>query len=390
MSKIILKGITWGHSRGITPLLAISQRYSELHPEVTLIWDKRTLQEFADYPIEALTKKYDLLIIDHPWVGHAAATRCILPLENKIPAEHLLDNMQHAVGRSHQSYYYDNHQWALAIDAAAPVASYRSDLLEKNGATVPRTWQEITELAKKGRVAIPSIPIDLLMNFYMLCIAEGSEPFSSEEKVIDNTTGLKTLDTMKALWSFIDKKMFTYNPIEVAEIMSSTDDYWYCPFAYGYSNYSRNGYSRHLLTYTDLVQFRQNNQLRSTLGGTGLAVSSSTNNETWSLRFAIWSTSPEIQSTLYVTHGGQPGHRVAWLSEMANRCCNNFFTNTLATMDRAYIRPRYYGYLDFQDQAGTLLQEYLLNKEGPEKTLDKINNLYRNSKIQTKGFKETL
>jgi len=383
MNKIILKGITWGHSRGITPLLAISQRFSELHPEVSLIWDKRTLQEFADYPIEALTKKYDLLIIDHPWVGHAAATGCILPLENKVPAEHLMDNLQHTVGGSHQSYYYDNHQWALAIDAAAPVASYRGDLLEKHDTPVPHTWPEVMELAKKGKVAVPSIPIDLLMNFYMLCIAEGNEPFKSEEKVIDNMTGLKALDTMKALWSLIDKKMFAYNPIEVAEIMSSTDDYWYCPFAYGYSNYSRNGYARYLLTYTDIVQFSKNKWLRSTLGGTGLAISSSTNNETWSLRFAVWSTSAEIQSTLYAAHGGQPGHGLAWHNEMANYYCHNFFLNTLATMDRTYTRPRYNGYLTFQDQAGALLQAYLWKKERPERTLDKINSLYRNSKIHT-------
>ena len=64
MAGVILNGITWGHSRGITPLLAVSQRYAELHPEVEIQWKKRTLQEFADYPIENLTKDYDLLIID--------------------------------------------------------------------------------------------------------------------------------------------------------------------------------------------------------------------------------------------------------------------------------------------------------------------------------------
>src|SRR5688500_10341947 len=50
MAEITLKGITWGHSRGITPLLAAAQRYSELHPEIEITWSKRTLQAFADYP----------------------------------------------------------------------------------------------------------------------------------------------------------------------------------------------------------------------------------------------------------------------------------------------------------------------------------------------------
>ena len=87
MSDTILKGITWGHSRGITPLLAAAQRWSELHPGVTITWDKRSLQQFADHPIEKLTEQYDLLIIDHPWVGRAASLQCVLPLDNYLPAD---------------------------------------------------------------------------------------------------------------------------------------------------------------------------------------------------------------------------------------------------------------------------------------------------------------
>lgn len=380
MDKIILKGITWGHSRGFTPLLATSQRFSELHPEVEIIWDKRSLQEFADYPVEKLTTKYDLLIIDHPWVGCAAATGCILPLDDYLSEEYLSDQMRNSVGVSHRSYQYEGHQWALAIDAATPVASYRPDLFKKYEASVPDTWQEVIALAEKGKLAVPSIPIDLLMNYYMFCIAHGNEPFRDDEKIVDNETGLSALDTMKELWSNVDKKMFNYNPIAVAELMSSTDDYWYCPFAYGYSNYSRKGYASHLLNYTDLVRFRKDERLCSTLGGTGLAISSFTKNKTWSIRYASWVVSAEIQSTLYVANGGQPGHRAAWQSETANYYCNDFFMNTLAALDSAYLRPGYNGYLHFQDHAGILLHEYLLGSGRPEIVLKKMNELYRNSK----------
>lgn len=380
MDKIILKGITWGHSRGITPLLAASQRFSELHPEVEITWDKRTLQEFADYPIEKLTQLYDLLIIDHPWVGCAAATGCIVPLDNLLSKEYLSDQMRNSVGHSHQSYYYRGHQWALAIDAATPVASYRSDLFKKSNSAVPDTWQDVINLAKRGKLAVPSIPIDLLMNFYMFCAAHGNVPFADEEKIIDDETGIKAIDTMKELWSIVNKKMFAYNPITIAELMSFTDNYWYCPFAYGYSNYSRKGYASHLLTYTDVVQFKEGKRLRSTLGGTGLAISSFTQNKTWSIRFASWVVSPEIQSTLYVENGGQPGHRAAWESETANCYCNNFFLNTLPTIDRAFMRPRYNGYLSFQDRAGTLLQEHLLETGNAEQLLRNMNELYRSSR----------
>src|ERR1700754_4050673 len=110
MGAVVLNGITWGHSRGITPLLAISQRYAELHPGVEIRWKKRTLQEFADYPIEKLTTEYDLLIIDHPWVGTAAATGCVLPLNEYLPAAYLEDQLLHTTGASHESYNYEGSQ----------------------------------------------------------------------------------------------------------------------------------------------------------------------------------------------------------------------------------------------------------------------------------------
>jgi len=168
MEAIVLNGITWGHSRGITPLLAASQRYSELHPGIEIRWKKRTLQEFADFPIEKLTHDYDLLIIDHPWVGCAAATGSVLPLNEFLSEAYLNDQLNNSVGYSHLSYNYYDKQWALAIDAATPAASYRKDLLEKNNYRLPSTWDEVLELAKAGKVAVPAIPIDLLMNFWIV------------------------------------------------------------------------------------------------------------------------------------------------------------------------------------------------------------------------------
>jgi multiple sugar transport system substrate-binding protein len=285
MAKITLKGITWGHSRGITPLLAFSQRFNEKYPDVEVVWKKRTLQEFADFPIEKLVETYDLLIIDHPWVGCADATRCVLPLNQYLPKEYLDNQDENTVGYSHRSYNYGGHQWALAIDAATPVASYRKDLMAANGAQLPNTWEELLALAKKGKVAAPAIPIDLLMNFYTFCVAHGTEPFLSKIEVIDVATGLKALETMRSFYSLLDKSMFAKNPIAVAEVMSNTDNYWYCPFAYGYSNYSRVGYSKQLLHYTGLVTF-EGKRLRSTLGGTGLAVSESSENKDWAVKFA--------------------------------------------------------------------------------------------------------
>jgi multiple sugar transport system substrate-binding protein len=379
MENTVLKGITWGHSRGITPLLAYAQRFSELYPHVDVQWKKRTLQEFADFPIEELTKEYDLLIIDHPWVGRAAATNCVLPLEKHLPKEYLNDQQKNSVGGSHESYEYNHHQWALAIDAATPVASYRADLLQKHGIVVPATWDDVMQLAKEGKVAVPAIPIDLLMNFYTFCLAHGKEPFQNETEMIDEETGLQALQTMRDFYSLVNKKMFSCNPIAVAEAMSKSDEFWYCPFAYGYSNYARKGYAKHQLHYTDVVSFN-GEKLRTTIGGTGIAVSAFSQHKELAVRFAKEIVSPQCQATFYVQHGGQSGHRAAWEDESANALCNNYFVNVLPAMQRGYIRPRYNGYLHFQDLAGDPIRRFLWHGGQPVKVLKELNKIYQQSR----------
>jgi multiple sugar transport system substrate-binding protein len=420
-TEVIIKGITWGHSRGYTPLVAAAQRFWELHPGITIVWEKRTLQQFADYPIEALARVYDLLIIDHPWVGTAAETGAVLPLDQHLPADYLKDQADNSVGYSHQSYFYGGHQWALAIDAATPVASYRPDLL----GNAPDTWDEVLAIARKGRLAVPAIAIDLLMNFYTFCIAHGARPFQSEDRVIDPATGEAALDTMRELYGAIDKKFFHANPIAVAEYMTATDDYWYCPFAYGYSNYARDGYARKRLAYADLVRFDhrppatdlhasgiadhrppatdpsasavaipasavapnassadlrpRNNRLRTTIGGTGLAIAANTKYPAECLDFAQYVCSAKTQSTFYMEHGGQPGHRQAWLNDKANRLTHNYFYTVLPAMDRGYMRPRYHGYGYFQDHAGDAIREFLLGQRDTKSTLNTLENLYAQS-----------
>ena len=382
MEKIILKGITWGHSRGITPLLAFSQRFSELNPSIEIQWTKRSLQEFADFPLEKLTQQYDLLIIDHPWVGCAAATESVLALEQYISQEYLKDQLENSVGGSHQSYAFNQHQWALAIDAATPAASYRADLFEKNNATLPLTWDDLISLANDGKVAVPAIPIDLLMNFYMFCIAKGETPFNNDEVVIGLETGKAALTMMHELYSRVDKKMFELNPIGVAELMTKSDDYWYCPFAYCYSNYSREGYAEKILTYADMVQFN-NVRFRSTIGGTGLAISAFSQHKDIALEFATSIVSSKCQSTFYVENGGQPGHKAAWISQKNNKLCNDFFENLLPVMENGFIRPRYNGYLYFQDHAGDHIHQYLLHGGDEEDVLNQINCLYKKSLLSS-------
>ena len=99
--------------------------------------------------------------------------------------------------------------------------------------------------------------------------------------------------------------------------------------------------------------------------------------------------SENCQKTMYVQHGGQPGHLSAWKDHKANYLTNNFFHNVLPVMENGYIRPRYDGYLHSQDHAGIPLQRCVMNNENEKDTLNKMNEIYRVS-IQKKQLTDLL
>ena len=371
-----LRGMTWNHSRGFTPMVATAQRFAEFHPGIEVIWEKRSLQEFADQPIDGLSGRYDMLVIDHPWAGYASAAGLLLPLDEHLPAAFLADQAANSVGASHQSYCFGGHQWALAIDAAAPVASWRPDLMAAG--EVPEKWDTVLHGARQGGVLMPGIAVDTLMNFYMVCSTLGEDVCQREGYVVTLQAGVQALYILRELALVLDPVFWDLNPIGVYEAMTLSDKYTYCPFAYGYSNYSRPGYARKPLAFGDMVEL-EGRRCRTTLGGAGLAISSRCANLQAALDYAAFVADPVCQRTLYFEAGGQPGHRSAWTDDRVNSLCGNFFRNTLAALDRAYLRPRYPGYIYFQDRAGTPIRDFMRNGGDPRAVVAKLNALYHES-----------
>jgi multiple sugar transport system substrate-binding protein len=370
-----LKGITWNHTRGLLPMVATAQRFTELNPRIEISWEKRSLQEFADASIEDLAKRFDLLVIDHPWTGFGAQTNAILPLSDYLSADYIKDQEINTVGRSYESYVFSNKLWALPIDAATPVAAARLDILEKHSFKVPETYNELLALAKKGLVAFAGIPVDVLMSFYMYCCSLGEAPFQFQEKVISMETGTKALQLFRELAQLIDPANFNRNPIQVYEAMVNSDEIAYCPFAYGYSNYSRIGYSQNLLHFYDLVRLNDQPMI-SSLGGTGLAISSFSQHIPEALKYAEFTASSQVQQNIFADNGGQPGHLQAWKSDRINQLTHHYFKNTLPALQRAFLRPRYSGHMYFQDHAGDVVRDYLMNGGNEELILEGLNALY--------------
>ena len=379
-TTITLKGMTWDHSRGFVSVVATSQRFHELNPNIDITWSKRSLQEFADHPIGDLAEQFDFLVIDHPWAGFAAASGVLLPLEQHLPGEFLQSLADNSVGQSHKSYEFNGQQWALAIDAACPVSARRPDLLDKAGVAAPQTFDELIALGKQGLVCCPSIPLDVYGNFLNLLTAAGESIFVSDDDIVSREAGVTALERLKQLADVVPHEFFDLNPIRTMEVMSTTNDFAYAPYTYGYTNYSRRAYAKHAVAFGDVIGMKADKPGSTMLGGTGLAISSKCQHPEIAAQYAQFVASEEVQSGLFYQAGGQPGHRQAWLNQEADRECMSFFSNTLPTLDRAFIRPRYSGYLDFQDNAGFPIQDFLKGGGSASTLFDKLNAMYRESK----------
>lgn len=372
-SLICLSGITWNHTRGLLPMQATAQRFSELHPGIEILWQKRSLQQFADAPLSDLASRFDLLVIDHPSMGEAAHHNLLLPLDEHIPADFLTDQDANSVGASHRSYRYKGHQYALAIDAAAPISGCRPDLLSRAGVEPPRTWEDLLAVARRGLATLPAIPIDSLMNLFMLANALDAEPFSDPDRVIPlHAAGSEALRLLRELVHQAAPGSLERNPIKTWQLLTASDTVAYCPFAYGYSNYSRTGYAAHTLKTGALISLN-GKQLRSTLGGAGLAISKHCKHPEAAVEYALFAASAETQRTLYAFSGGQPGHRAAWLDPDLNAHTHDFFRNTLSTLDAAWVRPRFPGFIAFQDTASTIVHDYLVHGGSEHSVLQRMD-----------------
>ncbi|MCH2209381.1 MAG: extracellular solute-binding protein [Lentisphaerales bacterium] len=375
---IELKGIAWNHTRGFTSVVATAQRFEELNPQVRITWEKRSLQAFADATMEDLTGSYDLLIMDNPHVSIAARDKNLLPFDDYLSAEFIQNQAANSVGKSHASYNVDGKQWTLATDAATPVATWREDLMEKNGLEVPQTWEELLDLARAGHVGFASIPIDTLMHHYMLCKALGAPAFTSQTEVAPRQIMIQAIEMYKELVDLCPADCLELNPIGIAEKMTQSDAIAYSPFNYGYSNYSKENYGGKTLKAGGLVSFK-GKRLCSTLGGAGIAISANTAHAEVAMKYCEFTASAESQKGFYFDFGGQPGHRQAWLDERVNKASKDFFKDTLETLDEATMRPQYYGYMHFQDEASPVIFDAVRGAISIENAVDRMNDIYRES-----------
>lgn len=379
---IELRGIAWDHPRGYKPLIAVSNEFIKNNPNVSIKWYVRSLKEFGDMRIEELIERYDLITIDHPYMGQADKNGLLLKLEEQL-TDDVLDTMEkQSLGACFRVYRYNNHIYALPIDAAALVAAFRKDIIAETRLSLPKTQEELKSFYGKVpagfSVAWALCPTDIWCTFLTLCAQNAGAGFI-DNHLIDTTVGSQVLNEIKFHLDFIHPESMNWNPIQILERMGNDEEIIYSPYLFGYTNYSRLAYTKNLVHFSNSPIGAQKN-ISTILGGVGLAVSAQCKYPSTAASFVEFVAGAEIQEGIFTRNGGQPGNIKAWQSIENNQLCNNFFNDTILTIENAYIRPQHPGWNQFQEQGADLIHEGVLKNRNSEKIMKELNTLYQSMK----------
>ena len=355
--EINLRGMTWSDPRGYDPVVTAAAQFSNNHPEVSISWDKRSLQGFESTAVTALAKQYDLMIIDHPHVGAAVRDGCLLPLDEFSDASDLLTLANETVGKSFYSYFLQTHQWALPVDAATQVQAHRPDLSGR-----ATNWADVVTRARDGVVVWPLRPPHSLMSFFTLVANSGTPCSVGNGALISDRQGQKAFELMLAVARYVDPVCFEMDPIAALDALATGERYHLAPLVYLYAGYSRSGYRPQQIAFSNFPPAGKSGPLGSALGGTGIAVSANTKHPQMCAKFARWLASSECQCKTYVNANGQPANALAWSNEAANDQVLDAYYNTRSSHEAAWLRPRHAGYLNFQNVAACIINEVLQNK----------------------------
>jgi multiple sugar transport system substrate-binding protein len=383
---IKLRGITWDHPRGYQPLAANVAAFTAEHPEIEVEWHRRSLRDFGVQPVEVLAETYDLLVIDHPFCGRARATGCLLDLRPLFPPAFQDMLERESVGPSTRSYDYQGGIWGLPTDAAAQVASYRPDLLARLDAAPPTTAEEVLALGRRARKAglylgLPSVASDSACLVASLAANLG-RPIREQDDLLLPTDVFDTvLDHLAALRELAHPNAPFMNPIATYDAMSTADEIAYTPYGFSYVTYSTPGAPR-AIRFANVAGPGPDPAAGAILGGAGCAISARCRDVAAAVEYLTWVHQPAHMAGRYLAENGQPGSRAAWTDPALDEIHGGFFSGTLGTMEKAWVRPRFDGFIPAFEHMGEAVHAWLAGEAPREGLIASCNSTYARASQQ--------
>jgi multiple sugar transport system substrate-binding protein len=376
--RTTLNGLTWDHPRAYEGLDAETSRFNAMQDRIHLRWDRHSLRGFEATPITETAARYDLIILDHPFMGDAAAAGVLIDLNDHATALNLESLRTAFVGPSYESYAYRGGLWALPIDAACQIAVLRSNAKMP----APATMEDVRAIAAQAKIAIALACPHAFMNFLTICGLMGADISGTGDRLIPTDIGHKAIEVLRELAGLAPAEALNWSSIDALDAMAERDDLVYCPMVFCFSSYSRprRSTSNATLQFVNLPDLgAERGPNGSVAGGTGLAVSQTCRHLAEAIEVVAHLISPDTQIRMALD-GGQPAHRDAWNDSAADVANGGFFSACRRTMEGSIVRPRHAGYMKLQNAAGDLLRDDAVKPErSPRLVLGDIEALFRAS-----------
>ncbi|WGW12884.1 extracellular solute-binding protein [Saxibacter everestensis] len=380
----LIRGLTWDHPRAVDSIHAASSAYSALNPGTTFEWTARPLHEFEDVPLDDLASGFDVLAIDHPFVGDAAASGALTSLSALLGAEKLRSRADAYIGRSYASYEREGELWALPVDAACMVAAVRLD--DAPAAGLPERWDDVVPFIRelgKDRTVIAANPTHLWGTFLSLCEAHnaGTVPDLATGPSWWRTGGIcdevavPALELMREIVIASATRSLHLDPVAVLDELAGDGPGVYTPLVFMYSTYSLRRDGRGAVSFHAAPAVGE--QPTGTLtGGVGLAVSGRSACRNEAADFILFATSEHVQRGIYAEAGGQPASTAAWLDGAVNERAGGLYRNTASTMELSFLRPRRAGYPAYQRAAAHALHDLFEQGRSAQHIVSTLNRMW--------------
>jgi multiple sugar transport system substrate-binding protein len=378
MTDVSFRGITWSHPRGYAPLEEIARLSRTGGPLATagsiVEWDAQDLAGFEAHPVSDLAERYDLIVLDHPGLGAALCHRALLPLDEVFPAEELARWRAATVGGSFESYLYRGHQWAVPIDGATQMCAVRPDLLQ--GQPAPATWAAALDMGRRLTVAVPTKDPHTLLTFLGIAAAAapGFEP--DGHSLVPPEVAGDALEILTEAVRTTPPHLLHLDPIGLLDRMQH-EDIACSPLLFGYVTYSARRDGARRVEFRDAPALTADGPPGTVLGGTGLAISARRPFDVRLLDQVRACMDEYAQATVIPGAGGQPSAVTAWESPAVNDQWLGFYSRTRRSIECAWRRPRFPGWIQVQSEGSRLLLDGILQRRPGKRLLAALDAVYR-------------
>jgi multiple sugar transport system substrate-binding protein len=335
-------------------------------------WRAQDLAGFESHPIDALAARHDLIVVDHPGLGAAVAAGALVALDEVVEPEELRAWRHATIGGSYDSYTDAGHQWAVPIDAATQVCAFRPDLLKD----APTNWDGWLEADAGLTVAVPTAGPHTLLTFLGIAAAHDPQWRPNDRRLVPRELALPAYAMLSRAVARTPLDLRGLDPIQLLDRMAR-EPIAGLPLVYGYVTYSGVTPGLARIRFADAPGLDPDGTPGGVLGGTGLAISARARGNSLLLDHLRQAMHPIAQRYVIPNAGGQPSAVAAWEDPSVNAARWDFYTATRRSIDHAWRRPRFAGWIAVQRDGSAILRDAVIAGRPATEALDDLDACYR-------------